>query len=173
MRGAALLLAVAGAAAGLSGCEYTDDVTDPTSAPTRTRRAAPPPPSAGPELANAESRNLNDLGAVLGARPDGIVLEGAGGLGGAGLRKSVQALPKGTYTVTAACIGAPTGYLLVSQDTLPDGGRLELNLDCGKATQTQVNLAAGPVSAKAVRRMTGPGTGEVAGFWMVPAAPGS
>lgn len=174
MRGVALLLAVAGAATALAGCEYSDDVGDPTAAPARTRRAAPPPPSpAGPELAMAESRNLHDLGAVLGARPDGIVLEGAGGLGGAGVRKSVKALPKGTYTVTAACVGAPTGDISITQDGLRDGGKLELALDCGKATQAQVDLAAGPVYAQAYRRTTGPGAGEVVGFWMVPATPGS
>jgi hypothetical protein len=173
MRAAALLLAVAGTAAGLAGCEYPDDVTDPTAAPTRTGRPARSLPPADPGVATAEKRNLDDLGAVLGARPGGIVLEGVGGIGGAGLRKSVKALAKGTYTVTAACIGAPTGYISISQDGLRDGGKLELTLDCGKATQAQVELAAGPVQAQADRRMTGPGAGEVAGFWMVPAAPGS
>ena len=125
MRGAALLLAAAGIAAGLAACEYPDDVTEPTAAPSRTGRAAPPPPpTADPEAAAAEQRNLDDLGAILGARPEGIVLEGAGGLGGAGVRKSVQALAKGTYTVTAACIGAPTGYISISQDGLRDGRNL-------------------------------------------------
>lgn len=173
MRAAALLLAVAGTAAGLAGCEYPDDVTAPTAAPSRTGRAAPPPVPAGPDIATAETRNLDELKAVLGARPAGIVLEGAGGMGGAGLRKSVSALAKGTYTVTAACTGAPKGYLSISQDELRDGGNLELTIECGKAMQAQVDLAAGPAHAQAERRMTGPGTGEVAGFWIVPAAPGS
>ena len=173
MRGAALLLAVAGTAAGLAGCEYPDDVTGPTAAPTRAGRPARSmPPPVDPGIASAEKRNLDDLGAVLGARPGGIVLEGVGGIGGAGLRKSVKVLSKGTYTVTAACVGAPTS-ISISQDGLRDGGKLELTLDCGKATQAQVDLAAGPVQAQATRLMTGPGAGEVAGFWMVPAAPGS
>ena len=174
MRGTALLLAVAGAAAGLAGCEYTDDLSDPTAAPTRSGRPARSlPPPVDPGVATAEKRNLDDLGAVLGARPGGIVREGVGGIGGGGLRKSVNALAKGTYTVTAACVGAPTSYISISQDGLRNGGKLELTLDCGKATQAQVELAAGPVQAQADRRMTGPGAGEVAGFWMVPAAPGS
>ena len=172
MRAAALLLAVAGTAAGLAGCEYPDDVSDPTAAPTRTGRPPRSLPPADPGTTTAEKRNLDDLGAVLGARPGGIVLEGVGGIGGAGLRKSVKALSKGTYTVTAACVGAPTS-ISISQDGLRDGGKLELTLDCGKATQAQVELAAGPVQARAYRLMTGPGAGEVAGFWMVPAAPGS
>lgn len=173
MRRAALLLAVAGTAAGLAGCEYPDDVTEPTAAPTRAGRPArSAPPPADPGVANAEQRNLDDLGAVLGARPGGIVLEAFGGIGGAGLRKSVSALSEGTYTVTAACVGAPTS-ILISQDGLRDGGNLELTLDCGKATRAQVDLAAGPVQARAHRLTTGPGAGEVAGFWLVPAAPGS
>lgn len=173
MRCAVLLSVVAGIAAGLTACEYPDDVSEPTAAPSRTGRAARSlPPPADPGVATAEKRNLDDLGAVLGARPGGIVLEGVGGIGGAGLRKSVKALSKGTYTVTAACVGAPTS-LSISQDGLRDGGKLELTLDCGKATQANVELAAGPVQAQAYRLMTGPGAGEVAGFWMVPAAPGS
>jgi hypothetical protein len=174
IRGAALVLAVAGTAAGLSGCEYEDVGADPTPARTGTSRPAPPSPlPAGTELAGAERRNLDRLGSLLGARPDNIVLEGAGGLGGAGFRKSVKALEKGTYTVTAACVGAPTANISISQDGLRDGGRLELTLDCGKATTVLVDIAAGPVQAQGFSPATGPGTGEVAGFWMLPAAAGS
>jgi hypothetical protein len=48
-----------------------------------------------------------------------------------------------------------------------------LNLDCGKATKAQVDIAAGPVQVHGFYPITGPGTGAVAGFWMVPAASGS
>jgi hypothetical protein len=125
MRGAALLLAVAGMAAGLAGCEYPDDVTDPTAAPTRAGRPArslPPPPPVVSGLAEAEQRNLGELEAVLGTRPGGLVLGGAGGIGGSGFRNSAAAVPKGTYTLTAACIGAPNALLTVSQDGLRGGG---------------------------------------------------
>ena len=174
MRGAALLLAVAGTAAGLAGCEYPDDVTDPTAAPTRAARAAPPPPPlVDPGLADAEQRNLGKLEAVLGTRPGGIVLGGTGGIGGSGIRLSKVAVPKGTYTLTAACIGAPNALLMVSQDGLRGGGRAEMSLDCGAVETTRVELRAGPVQVQGFRPGSGPGAGEVAGFWIVPAAPGS
>lgn len=172
-RGTALLLAGACAVTGLSGCEYADDGADTTSAPSRTSRPAPPSPvPAAPGLANAENRNFKDLAPLLGAEPGSVVLEGTGGLGGSGFRKSVRALAKGRYTITAACVGAPTAYLSVSQDGLRDGGKLELNLDCGKATKAQVDIEAGPVQVQGFYPTAGPGTGAVAGFWMVPAATG-
>lgn len=168
------MLAAACAVMGLSGCEYADDGADPTSAPSRTSRPAPPSPlPTAPDLANVENRNFKDLGFLLGARPENFVLDGAGGLGGGGFRKSVGALAKGSYTITAACVGAPTSYLSISQDGLRDGGRLELNLDCGKATAAQVDITAGPVQVQGFYPTTGPGAGAVAGFWMVPAATGS
>ncbi|MFE4226602.1 hypothetical protein ACFRJ8_01800 [Arthrobacter sp. NPDC056886] len=176
MRGAALLLAVAGTAAGLAGCEYPDDVTDPTPAPTRAGRPArslPPPPPVDPGLADAEQRNLGELEAVLGARPGGLVLGGTGGIGGSGFRISAAAVPKGTYTLTAACIGAPNALLTVSQDGLRGGGRAEMNLDCGAAQTTRVELRAGPAQIQGLRPGTDAAGAEVAGFWMVPVAPGS
>jgi len=173
-RAAGLLLAGACAVTGLSGCEYTDDGADPTSALSTTSRPAPPSPlPAAPDLANAENRNFKDLGPLLGAGPENVVLEGVGGLGGVGFRKSVRALAKGRYTITAACVGAPAAYFSISQEGLRDGGKLELNLDCGKATKAQADIAAGPVQVQGFYPTTGPGTGAVAGFWMVPAATGS
>jgi hypothetical protein len=111
-RGAALLLAGACAVTGLSGCVYADDGADPTSAPSRTSRPAPASPlPVSPDLADAENRNFKDLGSLLGPRPDDIVLEGVGGLGGGGFNKLVKTVAKGRYTITAACVGAPTAYL--------------------------------------------------------------
>lgn len=174
MRGAALLLAVAGAAAGMAGCEYPDDVTDPTPAPTRAaRQARSLPPPADPGVASAEQRNLGKLEAVLGTRPGGLVLGGTGGIGGSGFRISAAAVPKGTYTLTAACIGAPNALLTVSQDGLRGGGRAEMNIDCGAAQTTRVELRAGPAQIQGLRPGTDAAGAEVAGFWMVPVAPGS
>lgn len=174
MRGAVLLLAVAGTAAGLAGCEYPDDVADPTAAPTRAGRAAPaPPPRVDPGLPAAEQRNLGRLEAVLGTRPGGLVLGGTGGIGGSGFRHSAAAVPKGTYTLTAACIGAPHALLTVSQDGLRGGGSAEMNLDCGAVETTRVELRAGPVQVQGLRPGTDAAGAEVAGFWMVSAAPGS
>ena len=173
-RGTGLLLAAACAVTGLSGCEYADDGADPTSAPSRTSRPAPPSPlPTAPDLANAENRNFKDLDPLLGAGPEIVVLEGVGGLGGSGFRKSVRELAKGTYAITAACVGAPTAYLYISQEGLRDGGKLELNLNCGKATKAQVDIEAGPVQVQGFYPTNDPGTGAVAGFWMVPDATGS
>ena len=170
-RGAALLVAGACALTALSGCEYADDGADPTSAPARTSRPAPPSPlPTALDLANAENRNFKDLDPLLGAGPEIVVLEGVGGLGGSGFRKSVRELAKGTYTLTAACVGAPTASLYISQDGLRDGGKLELNLHCGKAKKAQVDIAAGPVQVQGFYPTNDPGTGAVAGFWMVPDA---
>jgi hypothetical protein len=169
MRGVALLLAAAGAAAVLSGCEYADDVS--TAAPAVSSRPAPPPlPPVDPGLAEAEARNLDELTAVLGARPDALVLGGAGGIGGSGFGHSVAAVPEGTYTLTGACIGAPHAYLTLSQDGLRGGGSAEMSLTCGAPAATQVDLSAGPVQVHGFRYSTDPAAGEVAGFWLVPAA---
>lgn len=169
-RGAALLLCGMCAVTGLSGCEYADDGAD--SAPTpRASRAAPPSPlPTVPDLANVENRNFNDLDSLLGARPDNAALEGIGHLSGDGFRKSLQALAKGRYSVTAACAGSPKATLSISQNGLLDGGRLEMILDCGKATQAQVEIVTGPVQIHAFYPTSGPATGSVAGFWLVPAA---
>lgn len=172
-RGAALLLAGACAVTGLSGCEYADDGAAPTSAPSRTSRPTPPSPlPEATDLANAENRNFKDLGSLLGTGPHDAILEGVGGLGGGGFNKSAKTVAKGRYTVAAACVGAPTAHLSISQDGLRDGGRLDLSLDCGRTTRAQVDIATGPVQAQEFHPTAGPGTGAVAGFWMVPAATG-
>lgn len=174
MRGAALLLALAGTAAALAGCEYHDDVADPTAAPAvSSRPAPPPPPQADPGLAERERRNLGELEAVLGTRPVGLVLGGTGGIGGSGFRNSAEAVPKGTYTLTAACIGAPNALFMVSQDGLRGGGRVEMSLDCGAVETTRVELKAGPVQIQGFHPGADPAAGEVAGFWIVPVTPGS
>ena len=174
LRGAALLLVGAGAAGGLSGCEYADEGSDLSPASAGPIRSAPPPPPAAPPyLADNEKRNFKDLESILGTRPDGVVLEGAGGLGGGGFRKSAKALAKGLYTVTAICIGAPTANFSISQAGLRDGGSLALTLDCGKATTVHVDIAPGAVQAQSFQATNGPGTGAVGAFWMVPTATGS
>lgn len=169
--GAALLFVGACAATGLSACEYADDGAVPAATPSRASQPAPPSPlPTGPDLGSVENRNFNDLSSLLGAQPQNVVLQGIGRLSGNGFSKSVKALAKGKYSETAACAGAPRAYLSISQAGLPDGGGLKLNLDCGKATQAQVDVSTGPVQVQAFYPTTGPPTGAVAGFWIVPAA---
>ncbi|WP_214954500.1 hypothetical protein [Arthrobacter sp. ISL-69] len=168
IRGMALLLACLAAA--ITGCEYGDDVGDPTAAPARSARPAPPPPpTADPGLGKNESRNLAVLEVLMGPRPGGTVLDGAGGLGGSGFRKSVRALDKGSYTVTAACIGIPNAVLHISQSNLRGGTTHELALDCGTTATTTLELEDGPVLAQGIRMTPEPGAGSVVGFWIVPA----
>lgn len=170
IRGAALLLAVVCAGTAISGCEYTDDFADTTAAPTMSSRPAPPPPpTADPDLAKDEARNLDDLNVLLGPRPGGIVPAGAGGLGGSGFRKTVSAVGKGSYMVTAACIGTPKASLFLSQSDRRGETSQELALDCGTSASMKLDLEDGPVLAQGVRKTVDAGVGSVIGFWMTPA----
>ena len=168
---AALLLAVAAAAAGLTGCEVADDVgLSPTTAgpSARSYPARAPLPTRDPEVAAAEARNLSELEAVLGS-PEGLLLGGSGGLGGTGsggLATSGLVTASGQYKVTAACIGAPDAHLSVIQGARQGGTLLERNLDCGEVAEAVIDLVPGTVSAHLIRYggdVPGPGTGAVAG----------
>ncbi|MEV7133174.1 hypothetical protein AB0N24_09835 [Arthrobacter sp. NPDC093128] len=97
---------------------------------------------------------------------DGIA---AGLLGRRDNRKSVRALDKGSYTVTAACIGIPNAVLHISQSNLRGGTTHELALDCGTTATTTLELEDGPVLAQGIRMTPEPGAGSVVGFWIVPA----
>jgi hypothetical protein len=170
IRGAALLLAVVCSGSVISGCEYTDDFADTTAAPTRSSRPAPPrPPTADPDLAKDEATNMDDLDVLLGPPPGGIVVAGAGGLGGSGFRKSVSAVGKGSYMVTAACIGTPKASLFLSQSDRRSETSQELALDCGSSASMKLDLEDGPVLAQGIRRTVDAGAGSVIGFWMTPA----
>ena len=169
IRATGLLLAGAGAVGGLSGCEYAVDGADSTSAPTRTSQSAPPSPlPPAPDLTDTGNRNVKDLETLLGARPAGVVLGGASGLGAGGFRVSAERVAQGRYAITVACVGAPTANFSITQDGIRGGARLELTLDCGKATRAQIDIRPGPVQVEEFRPTTVPGA--VAGFWMVPAA---
>lgn len=166
-----MLLVLASSGVALSACEYPDDEPAPTAAPAEPFRPAPaPPPKDEPGLAEAAARNQAQLDIRLGPRPDGVVFGGLGGLGGDGFRTSAIGIPKGSYTLTAACIGVMAASVSISQPDRRGGTAHELALDCGTATIVKVDLEAGPVSAHAFRMTTEPAGAAVAGFWMVPAA---
>ena len=173
----ALLLAVAAVAAGLAGCEYADDVglSPAASGPSaRSYPARAPLPTRDPEHVAAETRNLLELGDVLGASPDGLLFGGSGGIGdtsSGGFSVSGLVTQTGRYTVTAACIGAPDAQLSVIQG----GTLLKLSLDCGATAEALVDLVPGTVSAGLIRYgggVPGPGTGAVAGIRMSFSGPG-
>ncbi len=168
---AALLLAVAAAAAGLTGCEVADDVGLSPSAAGPSARSYParaPLPTRDPELAAAEARHLVELEAVLGS-PEGLLFGGSGGIGGtgsSGLGTSGIITRAGQYKVTAACVGAPDAHLSVTQGARQGGTLLERNFDCGEVTEALIDLVPGTASAHLIRYgsgVPGPGTGAVAG----------
>ena len=171
-RRTAVLLAAA-AAAGLSGCEYADDVGElpvASSAPTRSYPARAALPTRDPELVAAETRNLLELGTVLDGSPDDFLFGGSGPIGdtsSGGLSTSGLVNRAGQYKVTAACIGAPDAHLSVIQGARQGGTLLELNLYCGSTAEALIDLVPGSVSAHLVRYgggVPGPGSGAVAGI---------
>ena len=168
---AALLLAVAAAAAGLSGCEVADDVGLSPAAAGPSARSYParaPLPTPDPELAAAQTRNLVELETVLG-QPEGLLVGGSGGIGdtsSGGLATSGLVTRSGQYKVTAACVGAPDAHLSVIQGARQGGTLLERNLVCGNVAEALIDLVPGTVSAHLIRyggEVPGPGTGAVAG----------
>jgi hypothetical protein len=172
VRGMTLLLVLASSAGVLSACAYTDDdeASPATASPPATSRLAPlPPPSADPVLAKEQASNQTQLDQLLGPRPSALVLAGSGGLSGDGHRTSLPGIPKGRYKVTAACVGVTDAALLIAQPDRRGGSSHELALKCGTARSMTVNLEVGQVFAHLVPMTTEPGSGAVAGFWMVPA----
>jgi hypothetical protein len=164
------LLIFISSGAALVSCEYTDEEPTQMAAPPGYSRPAPAAPAeADLDLAEVHAGNQAQLDMRLGPRPEGVVLGGSGGLGGDGFRTSIIGIPKGSYTVTAACHGVMKASLTLSQSDRRGGTQHELALECGTATRVDLDLEAGPVSAHAFRMTTERGSAAVAGFWMVPA----
>lgn len=168
--GTVLLLVMAGAGMAISGCEYADNSPVPvTEPPSASRTAPPPPPTADPGLAEAQARNQSQLEVLLGSKPGNVVFASSGGISGSGFRGSLAGIPKGTYTVTAACIGVSSASLSITQPDHRGGTEHTLPMECGAKASLKVALEAGPVFAQGNRMTTDPGAAAVAGFWMVPA----
>lgn len=173
----ALLLVLASSGIALSACEYQDASPAPTdtsavlSPPAPISRPAPPPvPKADPTLAQVQVRNQTQLDRRLGLPPDGLVLGGSGGLGNDGFRSSATGIPKGSYAVTAECVGVLKASLTVFQPDRRGGTTHEVALDCGTTARAKLDLEVGPVSVHITRATTEPGLSGVAGFWIAPAA---
>jgi hypothetical protein len=192
-RAMTLLLVLASCGIALSACEYEDDspahsasaAVSPSSPPpvpmaspapidtpaAFSPPARPPVPNDTPALARARAANQAQLEKRLGLPPDGLVLGGSGGLGSGGLRASATEIPKGSYTVTAECVGMLKASLTVSQPGLRGGTTQEVALNCRTTARAKLDLAAGPVSVRIIpSTTTDPGHTAIAGFWMVPAA---
>lgn len=169
-RAIALLLVLASSGVALSACEYEDPVPVPADTPAGPSRSTPPPlPKSEPGLAQVQARNQAQLDSRLGPRPEDLVMGASGGLGTDGFRTSVPGIPKGSYTITAACVGVVKASITISQSDRRGGTAHEVALDCGTTTSVKLDLHVGPVSAHATRMTSEPGLTAVAGFWMVPA----
>ena len=186
-RAIALLLVLASSGLTLSGCEYQDvsPATSDTSgvaslqasppAPTTYPSTAisppvpPPSPEVDPTIAQVQARNGAHLDRRLGLPPDGLVMGGSGGLGNDGVRSSAPGIPKGSYTITAECVGVLKASLAIFQSDRRGGTTREVSLDCGTTARAKLDLEAGPVSVRITRMTTEPGLTGVAGFWIVPA----
>jgi hypothetical protein len=189
----ALLLVLASCGIALNACEYQDDSPAPADPSAVVSPSAPPPvpmaspapidtpaaispparpplPKDDPALAQVQVRNQAQLDRRLGLPPDGLVSGGSGGLGDGGLRASATEIPKGSYTVTAECVGMLKASLSVSQRDLPGGTTHEVALNCGTTARVKLDLEAGPVSVRITPMTTDPGHTAIAGFWVVPAA---
>jgi hypothetical protein len=66
--------------------------------------------------------------------------------------------------VTVACAGTPSAFLVVSQDGHRDGGRTELNFECGPAVEAVVDLEPWRATVSIFPSTPNPGVGAVAGF---------
>jgi hypothetical protein len=190
----ALLLVLASCGIALSACEYQDaspapgdpsaaaSPSTPPTVPMASRGpidtpaafsppARPPVPEDDPALARVRVRNQAQLEKRLGLPPDGLVLGGSGGLGNGGLQASATEIPRGSYTVTAECVGMLKASLTVSQPGLRGGTTHEVAFNCRTTARAKLDLAAGPVSLRITpSTATDPGHTAIAGFWMVPAA---
>jgi hypothetical protein len=183
-QGIALFLVSVSSGIALSACEYQDagpapsDALGVVSAPAPEAGPStgisppvpPPPPKVDPTIAHVQARNGAQLDRRLGLAPDGVVMGGSGGLANDGFRSSAHGIPKGSYTITAECVGVPKASLTVFQSDRRGGTTHEVSLDCGTTARTKLDLEAGPVSVHITRMTTEPGLPAVAGFWMVPAA---
>lgn len=177
------LLVLASSGMALSACEYQDaspapsvtlEVISPPAPKADPSTAISPPvplpsPEVDPTIAHVQARNGAHLERRLGLPPDGLVMGGSGGLGNDGVRSSAPGIPKGSYTITAECVGVLKASLAIFQADRRGGTTHEVSLDCGTTARAKLELEAGPVSVRITRMTTEPGLTGVAGFWIAPA----
>lgn len=163
-------------AAGTAGCSY--DYPDPAHAPAaEADRTAAPEPSrmtasatrpTDPLVLEREARNYQDLDSFLLAVQGPVLLFQKGPLDGPGrgFGTTEEVPAAGTYTVTAACVGAANAKVFIRQENpkvilWP----VELTVDCPGSTSQVITLQQGYVSAHLSLPAPGdaPWTGAVAG----------
>lgn len=150
-RTVALLLAGLLLAAGLSGCQYTD-AGDPRPAAGTTRSSPPraPLPTKDQATVALEASNLVTARKLLGAASGAVILEDSGTVGGAGsgVGKSARIEDAGSYTLTAACVGASDVHLVIAQDPRIGLAPQDQTIDCATSYSRVVQLQPGSVNVQ-------------------------
>lgn len=151
----------------LTGCTYEDERGPQAPGPPTSPDLPAAAPTADRALLDLTMRNFTELKQLLGVAPGTLLLEDSVAVGGPGVgfRKNAMVETAGTYTVTAACVGAPDVRLSLNQDPQTGAGPLQLVVVCSQATSQIVQLRAGYVSAALLQLNPGsdPWTGAVAG----------
>ena len=138
-------------AAGLSGCEYTDAGDPlPSAGPTRSSPPRAPLPTKDQATLAFEASNLVAAKQLLGAGSGAVILEDSGSVGGAvgGVGKSARVEDAGSYTVTAACVGASNVHLVIAQDPRTGLAPQDQILDCSAPYARVVQLQPGAVNVR-------------------------
>lgn len=138
-------------AAGMSGCEYTDaDDPRPVAPPTRTSPPRLVVPTKDQATAALEANNLVTAKHLLGQASGAVILEDSGTVGGAvsGVNKSARVETAGSYTVMAACVGAPEAQMVIGQDPRTGLAPQDQTFDCSAPYTGVIQLQPGPVNVQ-------------------------
>lgn len=163
-------------AAGTAGCSYdypdpahaAETQADRTATPETSRMTASAARPADPLVLEREAGNYRDLDSLLMAAPGRVLLFQKGPLDGPGrgFGTTEEVPAAGTYTVTAACVGASNARIFIRQEnpkvTL---WPVELTVECPGPTSQLITLQQGYVSAhlSLPAPADAPWTGAVAG----------
>ena len=144
--------------AGVTACEYADDIGAGPSGPADGRGSSPgtnpvPFTSPDPKLEAELERNMAAVELMLADVPMGSSggagrISGTGGAGGAGGGFSYNGVltRAGTYTVTAVCVGGPGARLVVTSHGTAGDPR-QIDVPCGERISQQIELGTGPFTA--------------------------
>ncbi|MCZ9882914.1 hypothetical protein NFJ07_14095 [Arthrobacter sp. B2a2-09] len=135
----------------MSGCEYTDaGDPQPAAGPTRSSPPRAPLPTKDQATLALEAHNLVVAKQLLGAASGAVILEDSGTVDGAvsGVGKSARVEDSGSYTVTAACVGASDVHLVIAQDPRTGLAPQDQTFDCSTPHARVVQLQPGPVNVQ-------------------------
>lgn len=132
-------------AAGLAGCEYGDQ--DPVSSPAgiQSGGTVPVDKTASAEEQARQRDLIAEVEGILGPESEDRVVSSLGGMRNAAGTTVMGTMPdRGKYLIRAACSSGPGATLTIRQ---AGAERLRLAIACGIASETTLELDAGPVTA--------------------------